>query len=271
MLSSATASAEEEAQKQEAKLLEGKEIPDWRRTYKALKLPKKGMERKVVQTLHSAAKVGDLDLVRSFVRDSLVNPNFRDEKGWTALLRAAKSGQAEVVHFLCSASANLDAQTKEQNTALMKAAKNNHPEILKILCDNGANPDLQNNGGATALMLAALHRSDGCVSVLLKSKANVNVQKDVGYSALMVAARSGRLAACSTMLAAKADIDMQDSQGETALAKAEKYGRSNVVELLLAHGATPSRQSKPLKLTEQRHSAKLSKAKIHAHRSVTLH
>jgi len=271
MLFSANAQRVEEEIVQDAKLLEGKKIPEWRRTGKALKLPKEPMERKVVRTLHSAAKAGDLDLVRSFVRDSLVNPNFRDEKGWTALLRAAKAGKADVVQFLCSAGADLDAHTKEKNTALMKATKNNHPEVLKILCDHGASLDLQNKGGATALMLAAQQRSADCVTVLLKAKADVNAQKDVGYSALMVAARYGRLATCSALLSAGAEIDMEDNQGETALAKAEKHRRSDVVEFLLAHGAMPSRGSKPVKCIERAHAVKPWKAKSHSHRSVAFH
>jgi ankyrin repeat protein len=63
--------------------------------------------------------------------------NIKDNKGGTALIYAAQSGNAEIVRMLLSFWPDLDARM-DGETALMVAARNGHAEISQLLCDSGA-------------------------------------------------------------------------------------------------------------------------------------
>eukprot|EP00930_Biecheleria_cincta_P010155 TRINITY_DN112128_c0_g1_i1.p1 TRINITY_DN112128_c0_g1~~TRINITY_DN112128_c0_g1_i1.p1 ORF type:complete len:263 (+),score=61.88 TRINITY_DN112128_c0_g1_i1:84-872(+) len=217
--------------------MQGDAIPDWRKTFKALE-PKDARQASVIDMLITAAKKNDLQMVKCLVAESKINPNSRNEKGWTALLRAAKCDSREVIQFLVRVRADVDTRTKEGNTPMHKAAKQGHAEVIQMLLQAHANPDVKNKGDASPLMLAAMHKNNvACVQALIDSKANVNMQKDVGYSALMLAARFGNSAAVAQLLMVQADMELQDSQGETALQKAWKHRKDQAAQLLIQNGA----------------------------------
>mmetsp|Transcript_120617 Transcript_120617/g.257602 ORF Transcript_120617/g.257602 Transcript_120617/m.257602 type:complete len:255 (-) Transcript_120617:68-832(-) len=214
---------------------------EWRQTWKALEAKTPGKES-VIQLLHDAAKRDDVSIVTSLVRDSHVNPNSRDRKGWTALLRATKTDSRKVLEWLIMCKADLNTQTKELNSALHKAAKRCRPEAAEMLCAAGADPNLKNKGGATPLMLAVMHRSaEDVVKVLLRHKLDLNAQKDVGYTALMLAARMGNSFAVGALIKAKAELEVKDKQGETALTKAHKHHKDEVCQMLMQSGARPQK------------------------------
>lgn len=192
----------------------------------------------VIDLLMDASKRDDVGIVQSLVMESHISPDSVDRKGWSALLRASKSGSLKVLHFLLEYKANINAQTKEGNAALHKAAKRNHPEVAKILINHKADIDLGNKGGVTPLMLSVMHhRSTSVFEAILAGRPDVDMQKDVGYSALMLAARMGNGLAVHELLKAKANPELKDKQGETAYVKAAKHRREEVAELLLQHGA----------------------------------
>lgn len=215
----------------------GVKLPEWRTTETHLdrRSEKQG---DIIAFLHDAAKHGKIDVVRSLVLDTHLNPNSRDRKGWTALLRAAKCDQLEIVDFLIKAKANMECKTKEGNAPLHKAVKRGKLEAVRLLCKSGADTNVENNGQATPLMLAAMHRSaEPHVKVLLKHGADVNKQKDVGYTALMICARMGNTRVAKLLLEAEADMELRDKSGETAIAKARKHNQQEVVQMLHLAGA----------------------------------
>jgi len=208
-------------------------IHQWRKTHAVLKPSRsKPQQKQVVAKMQKAGTEGDLEVLRSFVKDSEVNPNLRDANGLTVLHCAAKAGQLEAVRFLCAMGADIDSTTNLGHTALMKAAEHNHPKVVFCLSSHGADMNVQNHGGATALMMAIANGSDEGVSALIKAGANVNIQKDTGYTALMVAARNGKKKYCSAILRAGADLHAMDNQGENAVQKAVKSGHTGLASSL---------------------------------------
>mmetsp|Transcript_68319 Transcript_68319/g.209539 ORF Transcript_68319/g.209539 Transcript_68319/m.209539 type:complete len:263 (-) Transcript_68319:73-861(-) len=195
-------------------------------------------EEEVIKLLHDGAKTGNLQVVRSLVKDSKVNPNSRDGKGWAAIVRAAKANHVEIVEFLIHEKADLNSSTKQGNTAMHKAAKRHRTEIASMLIAARADFNVANKGGATPLMMAAMHRHGvGVLEKLLEVQADVNAHKDVGYTALMLAARQGNGRGVAALLQAKAHLEVADKRRETALAKARKYNHDEVAKILVQSGA----------------------------------
>mmetsp|Transcript_105655 Transcript_105655/g.264544 ORF Transcript_105655/g.264544 Transcript_105655/m.264544 type:complete len:269 (-) Transcript_105655:23-829(-) len=210
---------------------------EWKKT-KASQEASDDKEEAVIQLLHDACKEGKLDIVRSLLEESHVNPNSRDRKGWTAVIRAAKSNSLGVLEYLIDMKADLEAQTKEGNSALHKAAKRGRTEAAHMLIKSGSDLNSKNKGGATPLMICAMHRgADHIMRELLQAKADVNEKKDVGYTALMIAARCGNGRAVTELIQAKADLEARDKQHETALIKAKKHHKDEVAQLLVMSGA----------------------------------
>ncbi|KAI8970359.1 ankyrin repeat-containing domain protein [Mycotypha africana] len=70
--------------------------------------------------------------------------------GWTVLLYAAQNGNANLVSYLLSISADFDHIDNEGNSALHYAAAWGHITVMELLVSEGCNVDLENNEHATA-------------------------------------------------------------------------------------------------------------------------
>ncbi|KAI9485377.1 MAG: ankyrin repeat-containing domain protein [Benjaminiella poitrasii] len=70
--------------------------------------------------------------------------------GWTALLYAAQNGNANLVSYLLSISADYDHVDNEGNSALHYASAWGHITVMDLLVSEGCNVDLENNERATA-------------------------------------------------------------------------------------------------------------------------
>jgi hypothetical protein len=77
----------------------------------------------------------------------------RKQNRLNALLRAAGSGQSDVVSSLISLN-DVNVKDKMGDTVLMKAAENGHYTVVKLLIVHGADVGKKNPFGQTALMKA---------------------------------------------------------------------------------------------------------------------
>ncbi|RWS25439.1 Ankyrin repeat and SAM domain-containing protein 3-like protein [Leptotrombidium deliense] len=121
--------------------------------------------------LITAASVGDMRLVQSFLRKS-VNPNITNTSGWTSLMYAANYGHYNVVRLLieCGADVNLQEWVYGR-TALMFAANNGHTRCVEILVTYGkAFIELTDHSGKTAAYYATHfgHGNNKIIGKLLK-------------------------------------------------------------------------------------------------------
>jgi ankyrin len=93
----------------------------------------------------------------------------------TALLFAARSGDAESARLLLQAGANANDAAPDGNTALVIAAHSNQTAVAEVLLEHGANPNAV-GGGYSALHAAVLRGSLSLVNSLLARGARIDSQ-----------------------------------------------------------------------------------------------
>lgn len=143
--------------------------------------------------IFEAASLGNLQRVKSLIRQ---NPSLASEysaDGFTALALAAYLGQKESTEYLLEMGADVNAQAKNSTrfTALTGAVSQNHNEIAKILVKKGANVNHRYEGGFTPLMHAAYAGNVDLVNFLLENGADPSVKMADGKSPLSFAREKG--------------------------------------------------------------------------------
>src|SRR5437773_1228025 len=188
----------------------------------------------------------------------------RNEKGQSALLLTAYSGNKELCDVLLACGVPLELheaaalgrlervkQLVEEIPAEAKtyspdgfpvfalAAVFGHLEVAEYLFEKGAdvNAAATNGTGYNALTGAAASGHTAIVSWLLANGADPNYRYGNGYSPLLTAAANGHLGIVSILLASGADLQVKTNDGKTALTFAQERGHADVAEFLRSHGA----------------------------------
>ncbi len=151
------------------------------------------------------AMKGDMDALRTLIKQHPGDVNAGQPDGSTALLWAAYWNDDAVVDALLAAGANVNASNREGFTPLSQA------------CTNG-----------NARMVAAL----------LKAGADANAFQAEGQTVLMTAARAGSAEVVKALLDHGAEANNKESwRGQTALMWATAENHPDVVQVLVEHGA----------------------------------
>jgi ankyrin repeat protein len=109
--------------------------------------------------------------------DKGADANARDGHGYSALTRAAETGQTAIARLLISKGAQMNV-LDSSGTALMAAAEKRHLAMVRLLISQGAKVDAANEGGFTALMAACIGGDVRIVKFLIAHGANVNAQME---------------------------------------------------------------------------------------------
>jgi len=201
-----------------------------------------------------------------------VDPDTRDENGWTLLRTAAWAGKDKCVqvlveagsmvnqvdsdlrsalraacwagHLSCveillNAGATVDQVDSEGRTAMIAACYMGHLECVRELIIWGANIEMQDQDGRTALSVAVTCDSDSAaklVTLLIDNGANSNKNDKDGMSPLLIAAFEGKAEVCEILLENSADMDHADKEGKTALFAAASMGHLDILNLLMFWG-----------------------------------
>ncbi len=104
--------------------------------------------------------------------------NCSDDKGWTALHIAAKTGDRAAAEWLLQNGADPNARNSYGMTPLMLAVVNGHRRIVEVLLSWGANPALRDVRGWTAMDLAK--KSGSCEKEQIIQLLNKCLQKQKG-------------------------------------------------------------------------------------------
>jgi hypothetical protein len=139
------------------------------------------------------------------------------------------------VHAHPTPAADLIAKFKKCDTALTKAAKKGQTDIVKTLLEQGTDVNAKDCKGHTALIKAVRWGHTETVKALLAKGADVNIIG--GYTALMWAAGYGHTDIVQALLEQGADVNAKNNDGKTALMIANEAGRAEIIQMLKKSGA----------------------------------
>lgn len=188
--------------------------------------------------LHRAAQ-GDSEKTLAVILKAKPDLNARTKAGDTALCRAAASGTAKNVALLIQAGADVNAVCGFQKTALHEAAHEGDAAKVSALLAAGARTEARDDRGQTPLHLATNNQTPAVATALIRAKADVNAKSKSGRTPLHDATGWDQPAIVSALLDAGAEVDARDSSGRTPLYEAAGTGRMRIIPLLLASGADP--------------------------------
>jgi hypothetical protein len=122
------------------------------------------------------AKKGDIDAVKLFLAEG-IDINAVNERGQTALIRAAEYQRTEVVTLLLEKGADVKfIGGRRTRTALMEAAGAGNCVIMKQLVEKGADINAKDYENTTPLHFACMWGHVEAVSLLIKLGAKPDVQ-----------------------------------------------------------------------------------------------
>src|ERR1700722_14527856 len=204
------------------------------------------------------AMKGDMDAVRSLLKQHPGDVNASQPDGSTALLWAAYWNDDQAVEALLAAGANVNASNRDGFTALSQACTNGNPAMVEELLKAGADANSFQAEGQSALMTAAKAGNVGAVKALLEHGAEVNAKESWrGQTALMWASAENHPAVVQVLVEHGADVNAVSSVfdfsgmkpkpgdvpmhfprgGFTALLFATRGGFTDSAKILLDHGA----------------------------------
>ena len=138
-----------------------------------------------------SAKKGDIEAVKLFLAEG-ININAKNEKGQTALMRAAEYQRTEVVTLLLEKGADVNIESNPlKRTALMEASSAGNIVIIKQLAERGAEINAKDLARNTALHFASLWGHVEAVSLLIELGAKPDIGGEQGNTPMMVAEQNG--------------------------------------------------------------------------------
>lgn len=186
--------------------------------------------------LMAAAKLGDAELLEVMLQRGLTLQD-RSRTGGTALMYAALGNKTDMVSFILERTEEspgyIDAQSTNGWTAAMIAAAKGFDGVLRTLVQAGANPWLADGYQWTPLMRAIDNRHMKVVDYLLELPIrSVDLQNENGSTALHVATVHDDVRTVGLLLASGASTEIRDDTGKRALDIAIENGTDQIVHVL---------------------------------------
>lgn len=181
----------------------------------------------VASTIHDAARSGDLEQVQRLALDG-VSVNERTLRSETPLIVAAIAGQGEVVSYLLQRGADIDLRNDSGLSALHAAAYAGHVDIVKLLVARKARiNDAENVFGVTPLHLASEENRIDTVRVLLELGADPTALEVNGYTSMTRAGWREHWEVVDTLLAYGASCQPADKVGDWLYERCAKRANAN--------------------------------------------
>ncbi len=195
-------------------------------------------ERKwTVADLHSAAQVGDYETVNMCLdADVDINAPLGNVKN-TALHVASDCGNSDIVEFLLSLGADIEARDKHGSTPLHLAALAGNDEIVEQFVMAGANLDAQDRSGWTPLHEAASKGHSSVVETLLGVGANAMLTNELGEVPAHKASQSGSVDVLMSLADhAPTSLGIGNKMGATCVHQAALHDDDQVLAYLVDTG-----------------------------------
>ncbi|KAL8999147.1 MAG: hypothetical protein Q9169_001926 [Polycauliona sp. 2 TL-2023] len=142
--------------------------------------------------LYKAVSKQHVDIVELLLQQPNLRIDDTPPGGTTAMYRAAKKGNTELVRKLLAAGAKVDAAPMGTNSAMFEAAKRGDYDICKFLLEQGAEVDRRTTGGDTALCNVVGKKDMAIIRLLLEHGAKINAKAWGGETALQKAVSKGK-------------------------------------------------------------------------------
>ena len=180
------------------------------------------------------AEKNNYDLL-SYLVDNGADVNVLDiYTGETALIKAARNGNLEMVIKLLGANANVNVKSQRGITALTEAAKGQYRHITDYLLSRGALAGVSNEN----LLAYVFDKNYVGMEAMLKGGANANYADANGNTPLIVVSSQGNLAAFQKLTAYRANVNAANKYGMTPLLYAIKGGHNDIARALLSRNDT---------------------------------
>jgi len=124
--------------------------------------------------IFTAAEQGNFETVQELVQENPQLVTAVDDQGYTPLHKAAYNNHPDIVGYLISKGADINAASGSGSTPLHGAAFYGHPEIVRLLLDRGAELGVANAGGYTPLLSAGAGNRGDIVRLLVEKGADIN-------------------------------------------------------------------------------------------------
>lgn len=206
----------------------------------------------------AAVQSGDLEKIKSLLRDDPSLASAKDSTGVSARMHALYRRRQDIADLLCEGrdldlfeAAALgesdrvsDILKQDGNaakrwsadgfTSLHLAAFFNRPEVVRDLIRHGADVAAvaRNPMKVMPLHSAAAAHSREIVRLLVENGAPPNAQQEGGWTPLHEAAQIGDQEMVSALLEYGADPQLRSKNGKTAIDMAEEKGHREIVQLL---------------------------------------
>ncbi|OUM67236.1 hypothetical protein PIROE2DRAFT_58917 [Piromyces sp. E2] len=192
--------------------------------------------------LVSSAAEDDEKIVRMLLKQPNININIRDDKGFTALMRAVQGGHSKMVKLLLEEPGiDVNLKNEDGDSALVNAAVNCHLDIVRMLLEHpNIDVNIQDDEGSTALIYAAKE-----IAVMMKeydsedkdeiSEIMFKINKLLYEDNMNVSSQNYREIVELLLDHSNIDVNIQDNLGYTALICAAGNNHKETVELLLGH------------------------------------
>lgn len=198
---------------------------------------------KTFMQLMSDPKFGEnAKFIRTWLKLNPGLANAKDEKGQTALHRAAAIGNRAAVAKLLDAGADIEARDNEDRTPILVARDKNDHQMMDFLEKHKAKLTVRDKSGKGVPSECERRevRCERLVQAFVTQKNTedvINQLEREDYSRLHVAARLNDTKSVDSFLNENDRINARDRSGRTPLLVADRAGNNGMVAFLASRGA----------------------------------
>lgn len=157
--------------------------------------------------------------------------------GDSMLHQAIPSAEAEMIDFLISRGAAIDAVNKSGMTPLHVAVENNRLDVVRLLVNKGASIENKNQDAFSPLHLAVEKGFLDIAVFFLDQGADIKTKDRRRFTPLHSAVMLGNAEMVKLLIERSADIAFKDKEGRTPLHLAAETGNMNIAQQLVDKGS----------------------------------
>ena len=110
----------------------------------------------------------------------LINLNYQDEKGYSALHYSSEEGNQKIVEFLIKEKCDINLRTKEYKTALHLCIIKGNYDICKLLIENNAEINVYDSDKNSPLHYACLYNYLNITKYILEKRPDIEAKNNEG-------------------------------------------------------------------------------------------